>query len=722
MTDTPTPKELSASMEAWQKRLAFEKEVCATPRGRRSFELRQRALARSNADEHKEAFALYEEAAGMHAEDDPSPAAAMCWFDLALSYTYRAEGVKTADLRTAEHLFRRALCSPALAMDPHRMGMVRDALASCLRNLAHEPMEHHREKALLAEATDQFEEAVKIALSMGPVGYEGVVRFSHNLSNCLSQQGRLDEALLAMDRAEAYALRLEGLVRSEEQVRYLSMILVHGAQQRDARGREGDRMQAVRALREVIALGHPSWMDIAELRLAGMLLRDPAVSRDEALAELRKARVDRIPPKHRAELLSHYIDTGLRREALVLLQQQLQGALASWRDAMADHIADHHAATAQKAAHLAARLHLEEEDALEAFLTLEDVSGLRFAEVVDARSRLIRSPIVRVLGGHHHAKSLLSVFLEDRASRIAHGHVDVHELLDQARVTAARAAKAEDQAPGSAARLVEVLDEAAKHPDPVGFLRRKARQVGEEVIRLKARMREIEPGLDACNEQPWLYRLTKEVVRDLLREHTDHALVRLSLAEDLLVIAIWLDGDEVVARHHRVPVPRLLFERLAAYQAGSRDADLLDQIAADLEALDLSPALPGRRMAHAVLLPSYVASFLPLGALGPAGRTLLDQFDALSWMPCLAPLFIRQAALGPRDGVVSVAPGRTHYHSFAFGVALPGERRIEGREATEDQVLAAARHADVVSLYAHGKHGGERGRRGRVLRAPRPLP
>ncbi len=84
----------------------------------------------------------------------------MCWYDLAETYTRRGDGVRVANLGAAEGLLRRTLRSPALEGDPHRAARVRDALASCLRHLAQEPLYHARADDLLSAAAQFFEEAV----------------------------------------------------------------------------------------------------------------------------------------------------------------------------------------------------------------------------------------------------------------------------------------------------------------------------------------------------------------------------------------------------------------------------------------------------------------------------------------------------------------------------------------------------------------------------------
>src|SRR5688500_2941102 len=81
-----------------KKRLAFELEARSSAPGRASSEVRDRAVTLVQRGREEEAFALYEEAARLHAEDDPSPAAAMCWFDLARTYEKRRTGIRLSNL------------------------------------------------------------------------------------------------------------------------------------------------------------------------------------------------------------------------------------------------------------------------------------------------------------------------------------------------------------------------------------------------------------------------------------------------------------------------------------------------------------------------------------------------------------------------------------------------------------------------------------------------
>lgn len=713
MPQRSTPEGILATLAVLKQRVAYEDEVCATPLGCASWSLRQKARALFSAGDEEQAFALYEQAAGMHADDDDGAAATMCRYDLAETYTRRRTAVRLTNLLAAERLYRRVLASPVLARDTHRTAMTQNALASCLRKLAQEPMNQREGEELLNESAGLFQEATRLAEHEATT--EHLARYLHNWSNLEAQRGRLDAAIERMAAAEQAARAVEIPEEPGTKEALLSSILIHGAEQRLRRGGPTDVESAIDQLQEALEIAHPVWTDQARLRLCWALLDAGDAGRAETHALLRRVNAAALRPDELKMLVDAYERAGLQREALAVLRDGLERAMAEWRRTMANHTGHHAAAHAQNLAHAAARLLVANGDAFAAFTVLEYASGLRFGEVIGEYCERFKDPITREIHARYRRLSTLAAILETWAGNVA--SVPARELqaaLQQAdaELTAGPLAHAErrfdDGGLGIKPETFSAeLKNAARRSDPSGHLRQRAHKVGEEARRYLQRLTEIEPSY-RFDQRPWLLPLEEPLLRDLLREHRGYALIRLSLTVDLLVVGVWLDGDELVARAHRIPVPEGLLARLAAYQQAP-GCTPIEAIAAELEALDLGPALPPHRLDHAVLLPSFLASFLPLPSVGPRGNTLLDRFDAISWMPCLAPLFERQAPYPPREGTLSVASAATRDHTIAFSVALSGEGKLAGAQATADQVAARARNVDVLCLYAHGRHAGERG-------------
>jgi CHAT domain-containing protein/tetratricopeptide (TPR) repeat protein len=715
MSNRSSLPDLLASVTALKKRVAYETEVDSTLVGSQSKALRDEALTFVRAGRNEEAFKLYAEAADLHAESDQGPAAAMCWYDLAETYTQRKTGVRVANLLAAERLYRRALASPAVEQEPHRAAKVRNALASCLRHLAMEPLRSGDKRGLLDEAARLFNDAVTIAWRGGPVEYEARARYLHNWGNLEAQRCKWEAAVRRMDRAEEQARRVEHAESEGSVTELLSSILVHAAQYRFRTRKAVERKWAVKQLQEAIRLGPRERANGARLVLAGGLMDSGVERRSEAVAALRGVLPRLLDSSALRGLAELYVRAELRREALIVLHLAIEEAMGEWRETMAEHTGHIASAKAQEVAHVAARLHADEGEALEAFLTIEQTSGNRFAEVFGGYCMRPSSPLARALRERHHRTSNLAVTLmtwSDHLALLSDGQL--REMLETTRErlrnasTVGGTSKRDDGGIGVPVETVLLeLHQAAQTSDPPGQLRRRAEQLKAESMRIERRRIELDPGMDPLR-RPWSWRLTPELLQGLLREHRDYVLIRLSLTTDLLVVAVWLEEDVLVARSHRVAVPAGLFSRLAHQRSNPANAPV-DDLTAAFRLLDLTPALPERQMAHAVVLPSFMAAFLPFAAIGPEGRTLLDRFDAVSSMPGLIPLFDRQSPHPPRAGLLSVAPGGTRHHAIALSIAMPDERRLEADLATVERVLAGARDADVLCFYTHGQHEGPHG-------------
>lgn len=699
-----------ASIRSFGMRIAFEDQVSSTKLGRRSWEMRRKASVLHAAGKKEEAFALFEQAAALHAPDDTSAAACMCWYDLAETYKRRTDGIRVSNLRAAEELYRRALRCPPLARDLHRAAKVRNGLASCLRHLAAEAPAGSNMEALLEESARLFREAIDLASKCGEVERETLAGYLHNLGNLEAQRGNPDAAVLCFDEAEGHAHRVVRPEQPDSLGLLLSEVLVRGAQTRAERGAPGDRERAVSLLREAIEIAHPKTMDLAHLSLAEVFLDMGPEHAGEAVRELRQARFERLDARLRPQWVALCEQAGLHGDALRVLHLEIHRIMEERAETLADHTADTLAAAAQRAAHWAARLEAAQGQPLEAFFTLELVSGMRFSEAVGVHCERAAKPLARALQEEVHAVGTAAGLLDQTANFLA-----LAPVAEQRK--ALRAERDVDQSNGPderpedarMRRRFDALTESAfaramPHADPAGALRQEAQRLKRRAMDLGRRLDAIAP--EVRLPRPWLTRLTPEVVKALLQEHPGHALIHLSMAEDILVVAVWLEGDELIARSHRAHVPEGLLEQLAVYGADRAGADpsAMDE---KLASLDFSSALPAGTMAHGVLLPSFGASFLPLAAIGPPGKTLLDRFLALSWMPCLSPLFERQSAHRPRRGTVSVAPGRTEYHDIALSMSVPDETRILDGAATLSNVLEAATTADVMCFYTHGEHTGE---------------
>lgn len=709
-SETSLPFRDPASLRSIGLRIAFENQVTSTEVGRRSLAMREKARRLYAERRGEEAFALFEQAAGLHSPDDTSAAAAMCWYDLAETYTRRRDGIRLSNLSAAEGLFRRALRCPPVSRDPHRSAKVRNGLASCLRHLVLAAGVRSQREALLEEAAGLFREAIDLTAKSGEVEREALASYLHNLGNLEVQRRNLDAAVVCFDESEGHARRV---LHSEEPgslARLLSDVLIRGAQARVRRRGSGDVERAMSHLHEALEAAHPRTVDLAHLTLAEVLLGMDPKRTEDAVRALRQVHFERLEEGLRSQWVALSEEAGLHADALNVLHLEVHRIMAERAETLADHTADTYAARAQTAAHWAARLEAARGQPLDAFFTLELVSGMRFAESVGIFSERAERPLARALQEETWAVGSAAGLLDHTANLLALVPVAAQRKFLRAEHGVERPHAPYDRPEDARMRVRldaltdEVATRAIPHADPAGVLRKEAQRLKRRAMDLGRRLAAIAP--DIRKARPWDDRLTPALVKGLLKEHPGHALIHLSMAEDLLVVAVWMDGDELIARSCRGEVPEGLLEHLALYSADRGSADLA-AIDERLASMDFSKALPTERMEHGILLPSFAASLLPLAALGPRGETLLDRFLALSWMPCLSPLFDRQSARPPRRGTVSIAPGTTDYHDVALSIAVPEETRMLDGAATVANVLDAATTADVLCFYTHGEHTGD---------------
>ena len=686
----------------------YQREVASTEAGRRSAALRQQAAALEAAGQFEEVHALLLEAARLHPDEDKGAAAASVRHDLGHSYMNRRLGVRLENLLAAERCLRASLACPPRAARLLGAAQTKNSLGLCLRHLAMECFDEEKAEQLLDEAEELLRQASAAAEAFGPVGWGFAADYSGNLGNLLLQQREdVDGALAAYRRALDF--RKRAIWPGYDQQTGYNRLPLAAAAAYCARRRKGDAQRAIKLAEEVVRDGHPRHIHAARLCLAECWLATHDGRREEkALEQLRALDVSALGDQSLRATVALFRRLRKQDEALGLLHRLIDQAIARRSLSRTEHGADDQARAAQAAAALAARLHADKGDAVQAFLVLENSSGLRFIEACSDFTWRPADPVTRLLFEEWRRRKTDAATMAGIASMLGYGLP-----AEQRAVLAAALEDAQGQAPtevhlGDAARkIMDIFARVASDPDPASRLRQEVEDQVPAVDRAFATLAPREPDYSsALNALDRVLR--RRHLEALSKEHAGSVLLRLSLADDLLVVAIWHDGHKLVARSQRIRMPKALWSGLARIRARERDVDRRD-VTRMLEALDLSAVLPEARMERAVVLPSYAAAFLPLAALGPPGRRLLDRFESTIWLPSLFPLWTRQDAHPPRNGTLTVTPDGTHCPDVALGIAVPAETRIEGASATRQTVRERTSGADVVCFWTHGSHDGDGG-------------
>ncbi|MFH1464651.1 MAG: CHAT domain-containing protein [Pseudomonadota bacterium] len=658
----------------------------------------------------------------MFGPEDRGAAAAAACYDLGESLARHRGGSKVENLQEAERLFRRALESSSRKRDPLRLALTHDALGRVLRRLANRA-EGEEADRLRREAIRQIARACEIVEAIGPVGWLPAGEYYTNLGNALGQHGEVDDALRAHERSLQY-MRAAGEHRDHPLIAlpastrgrsWLALPLMNLAAALSDRGRPADLDRAADLCREAQKDGAPPEVMQARLRLAEI---DHQRGRDDlAVQSLVSVDAHILPDEHLVRLADLMLACGDAARAVATARQGILKAMEARSGALADHLADHEAARAQRFGVLAARAWIVQEKPVEAFLAIENVSGLRYYDSVSRQARTMpEDPVACAVATTLQAHSLVAQQLDEAASRMAYLPEQAQRETLRAKPTLMTEALAQvvpvGGSPGSqeaSTWLRADLESAAQRPSPVVALREAAQ-------RHFRRRQDLDAALNARGtpigkRMPWDDEMSPEVLRSLLAEEQGSAFVRVHLADEVVIAAVWLEEGQLTGRAERREMPDgLLLQILAtvAQEEGQAARTALDWGLLS-PTLDLTKLVPDD-IQHLVILPSLAASLVPWAGIGE-GAPLVHRFDALSILPCLLPLWMRQVYVPVREGTLTVAPTdhpggiATRFHDAALKVELRGETRLLGERATAELLAEHVGSADVVTFYAHGQGG-----------------
>ncbi len=713
----------AAALEAHSR---YQTEMRSTIVGRESNELREQAHPLVARGHMERAHVLYRQALAVFSPDDQGAAVAAAAYDLGESFGQLMGGSRIENLREAERLLRQALTSPSRQRDPIRHALTHDALGRVLRHMA--PLMPDEEgEQLLEQGIHQIALACQIMDDIGPAGWAPAGEYLTNLGNALLQDGMVEEAVQAHELSLGHMKAVEAnkhhwAIAPVLEVRKRSRLavpLMNLAGSLVQRRKNGDLERAVQLCEEAARVGTPGEIAQARLNIAAAMreLGDTARAREVAL------RVELTPLESTAwpKLAGLLLDLGSPAEAIAVARAGRKRAVMERRNALADHLADHAAAKAQQFGVMAARGWLDQGDSITAFLEIENVSGLRYYDVVGSHARpLPADRVAREIAIELHQYGITAKDLDELASRISSLSEEDQRRFLRARqqemegsITSAQAEEKALRGLGAAMLMVASLARAATATSPVAALRDESRRHFRHRQELDTALRVR--GTPASVRQPWDMEMTPSALRDVLAEEPGRVALRVHLAHELILSAAWVANGELVGRSARRPVA----EGIGAFllkgipglgAAGPDNTEMVQSVWEEvLATFDPSDILPDE-VEHLIVLPSLLASLVPWAAAGK-DVPLIQRVGAISLMPCLMPLWARQASAPHRTGVLSVAPGempgatRTHFHGAALSVPLEGEETLVGHEATSSAVGERAGDADVVVFYAHGQGG-----------------
>ncbi|WP_158619910.1 CHAT domain-containing protein [Corallococcus sicarius] len=691
-------EEARKGFQALQEEKAYDLALAENPE---SWNLRLRAQSLVALGRREQALPLFHRALALHTEKDDTAAAAAARHDLAHALADAQEDLFS--LTTARQLYTRALESPVRQRAPLRYAETESSLAVCLRRMA-QLLAREDQAPLFEEIERRYRGALWRLKDCGQLGLQQRSEVHLNLANFLGTElGEVERAIREYDRAMECAQRAKEIFGASRNDIPLRSQLSSASLLR-ARGRKQDRKRAEQLAKEVIQTGDPQYQALARMELAEIILGGDAPERAAhartLLEQVRWNVLDQF--KHLRHLAALLRRADGPKAAIELLSGFIEKAIQHRAEAtISDSEADAASIDLQQAAEaVACILAQDQQDALSAFLALENTSGFRFAENLSSRVRRPEEPLAkalyRELAKHMGQTYMLDSFTQSIRRQAPDGQ---REFLDK--VIPQLDQHPEDE---SSTFILPRCIAARKAPVPSEYFEAQVEKGRQQVARLRYALAREDKNY-AETQHILNQNLGTEELTEVLRQHPGHVLIRIFVQElELLTAAVWLEGGELMARSSTCPIRPEVFSllRQAAEQSATfTKSELLSKL---LQELDFSAALPPGVWTRAVLLPSHVSTFLPLAALGPAGHRLIDRFESIIWLPSLFPLRTRPAPTPPRRGEWVVIPGGTHFHPIAFQALSPGERCLEGDEATLEAIQGALAEARTLSIYTHGEH------------------
>jgi tetratricopeptide (TPR) repeat protein len=688
---------MDAAMRAGER---HDAEFRTTDAGQRAFALKEQARNAAQAGVYQVAIPLLQQAIALFPPESDGVALASLRHELAkvlgddpIGHSHRRHLVR--------ELLELAVASQARRRYPQRWAISASLLASTLRGEAMGERDEARHELLLDRAEAFFNEAIAVAEECQ--SWWDATGYWLNLGNLFIQRGKTEAAIDAYERSLQCARPFKKAAAFREKPD-LTRALVGLGHRLKERGHRNDERRAIAMLEEAVQLDHPVAAHDARFVLADWLI--DAKERERAARLLEQIDFERLHPRHLDRAVRLFERVGLVAVALLRLHGLVARSLTERSDTIADLLADRAERLVQERALVLVETLIRNKQAVNAFLVLDNTSALRFAETTHRYTLCFRDPISRGLRIRFEAAGITASVLEGVLDRLR--GLSPKRWLEL--VAEEAACLREDRRDPRAALFTEACSalEAAIAGGTLDLtpIERALEGVVQRAHRARMLLAKREAGrnlrlLEEDVERTELHRL--------LAAEPGQVFLRFTLGrrEWMIVIAVFLEGDNLRARSTSVRLPTELFDLVEAYEREPGDADLAARLTTRLAQVDLTPVLPDGHHRVAVVLPSSLLARLPLAALGPPGRRLLDRFEAVTWLPSLFPLRTRQESHRPRHGIVTVVPGErgdTALHASALQRALPEEQRLEEGAATVEAVQVHARRADVVCFYAHGTY------------------
>lgn len=382
------------------------------------------------------------------------------------------------------------------------------------------------------------------------------------------------------------------------------------------------------------------------------------------------------------------------------LSAKIHSLMVSRQSAATDQEADRVSVLIQQASSGLARILVKKEDYLDAFITLENTSSMRFCENASLCWFYSKNPVVQVLLDA--LRKLGSVYYGLNEIALMSGFVD-KDRLHQFLFENANFLKSQGTAKLSSIdecvfdenQYANIVEKASRANDPIDYLTLQAnlclddfKALGEYIDKLDS---------DYLRARLRTQQITFDDLAEAVHAHPEQVLVKIDIEDqydDALIIIIYLQHNEIIAKGYSFNLPTNLINNVAAFVANSEKAS----IEWDLDFIDWEKIIPSH-LNKISLLPSFFASHIPWIATGKAGEKLYQLVSEINWLPSLMYLYEQVKYSDEKNLRTSICGGDTLFEKLAVQACS----EVNATQSMDD-VVNQLTHSSIFSFYGHCEH------------------
>jgi tetratricopeptide (TPR) repeat protein len=382
------------------------------------------------------------------------------------------------------------------------------------------------------------------------------------------------------------------------------------------------------------------------------------------------------------------------------LSAKVHSLMVSRQSTETDQESDRVSVLIQQASSGLARILVKKEEYLQAFITLENTSGMRFCENASLCWFYAKNPVVqmifetkRKLGGAYYGLNELALMLT----------VVDKSKLDQSLAESAKLLKSQaplkitnfDENIFNDNQYAKIVEMASRARDPISYLHEQANLCLDDFKTLGEYTDRLDP--DYLKARFRTQQITFDNLTEAVHAHPEQVLVKIDIEDhydDALIIVAYLQNNEIIANGYSFNLPKNLINDVAAFVANNKEATT----EWDFDFIDWKRMLPSH-LGKISILPSFFASHIPWAATGKAGEKLYQLVSEINWLPSLMYLYEQVKYSDEKSQLTSLCGGDTLFEKLAVQACT--EASVT---QSMDEVVNQLTHSSVFSFYGHCEH------------------